>query len=531
MFSTSSFRSFAVSAVCVLTLAPVSAFAAQEEGITRGAFLQGAVSAFDIMSTEGKLPYKRVPAGIRPAVQAAYDEGAMGAFKEKEVQFGRTITRGEAAYVIAALSLTPAPSDNIKTFTDVKEGSDMSKAVNIVLQKNWMRALRPKLFGVNQPLTTSEATLLFKRIRQSRGIDSSTPTVKIRLNPKTSTGTVQNQVLDAVWNLMNREYLYKDRLKDSKENFPATDALVKSVKDPYTVYMPPSEAKQFHDQIQGEVTGIGVQVEANEAGLLIMAPLPGSPAEGAGLKAGDIITQVNDDSLKGVSYQDAVMKVRGPKGSTVKLRVLRNGNEMLFTVTRDTVKVPEISLTMTDRNVAILKVSQFGDATDKQIRAKLQEAKDKSPKGVIIDLRNNPGGLLHAADEMVSAFVPNGSVVANIHTRESAYTEVTTEEPIFDSLTPLYILVNKGSASASEIVAGALQDYKRATLIGTTTFGKGTVQQVIEFKDGSSLKMTIAEWKTPQDRKIDGIGVIPDTPVDSTNNPDAALQRALDLLH
>lgn len=508
-----------------LLCAPLAAHA--EEAVTRGTFIMHAVDAFDISPKHvGTLPYRRVPTIQKPYIQAAFDKGALAVFG-KDFQAGRAITRGEAAEVLKGLSgMTPAGKEPL-SFTDVKKGSTLAAAVQLSVEQQWLKPLRRALFGADRPLTLSEEKLLIKRVERSLQAPSQVITIPVRRTDPVR--TEQSKTLDAVWQLLQKDFLYSDRLDSRRAGEQAAEAMVKSLKDPYTVYMPPAETKQFQDQIHGELSGIGVQVEFHEEGLLVVAPLPSSPAEKAGIQGGDIISAVDGTSLKGLGYQEAVTKVRGPKGSIAKIAVIRGGRTLEFSVTRDTVKVPELSLSM-QGTVAVLKVSQFGDTTEREIRGMLQKAADATPTGVIIDLRNNPGGLLHAADVLMGAFVPEGTVIANIHTRTGLYTEESTGTPIFPESTKVIVLVNKGSASASEIVAGAFQDLKRGTVVGENTFGKGTVQQIVEFRDGSSLKMTIAEWKTPADRKIDGIGVAPDVAVDSASEPDAALKKALELL-
>jgi carboxyl-terminal processing protease len=177
-----------------------------------------------------------------------------------------------------------------------------------------------------------------------------------------------------------------------------------------------------------------------------------------------------------------------------------------------------------------VKLVQFGSLTEKELRSLMTDIQAEKPAGVILDLRNNPGGLLHAAQLVLSNFLPKGSSIATIAARSQKYDDVTEDEPTIASTVPVVVLVNGGSASASEIVAGALQDYKRATIVGEKTFGKGTVQQIVEFRDGSGLKMTIAEWLTPKGRKIDGVGVTPDVVIALSTDRDEQLLKAVSII-
>lgn len=522
-------RRIATAALLFSALLPTITQAAEIAAQTRGAFIVDVVNAFNISTQHtGTLPYKRVPSIQRPYIQAAYDKGGLAIFGD-DLQPGRAITRGEAAQVIAALS-GQVPAATEKRMTDVPKGSALATAVTVVVEKEWMKPHRRNRFGANEPLSASESRLIMKRIE--RWMQEPAKKDALRARPK-ATDPVEverHKILDSVWDLLQKQYLYEDRIDGKKANYSAAEALVKTLNDPYTVFLPPAESRQFQQQLSGEIIGIGVEVEAHPDGLLIVAPLAGSPAEKGGIKARDVITAVDGVSLQGVPYPEAVMKVRGTKGTSAIIRIRRDGADLDFKITRDTVKVPEITLTMKG-SAAIIKVSQFGEITEREIRGIFTKAKEKNPTGIIIDLRNNPGGLLHAADVLMSGFVPHETLIANIHTRDGVYKEQSDGTPIFAADMPVMVLVNKGSASASEIVAGAFQDLKRATIIGETTFGKGTVQQIAEFNDGSSLKMTIAEWKTPKDRKIDGVGVTPDIVVDSAADPEAALNRAIDLLY
>jgi carboxyl-terminal processing protease len=226
---------------------------------------------------------------------------------------------------------------------------------------------------------------------------------------------------------------------------------------------------------------------------------------------------------------DAVDKVRGLKGTTVKLTIRRNGIEIIIDVIRDIIRVPETIITW-QGDIVIVQITQFGRITLQGLRPQLEIAMQRKPKGVVLDLRSNPGGLLSTANEVVSLFVEKGSPYVEVRTRQEKQMALTTGEQVVDDSVKMVVLVNEGSASASEIVAGALKDLHRATIIGAKTFGKGTVQQVLQFSDKSSLKLTIAEWYTPNGNKINSVGVFPDIGISEIEGRDAPLLRALDIL-
>jgi len=247
------------------------------------------------------------------------------------------------------------------------------------------------------------------------------------------------------------------------------------------------------------------------------------------VKPGDQILKVDGVSVSGVSLTDAVSKIRGAAGTSVTLTISRNDAQFDVTITRATVFLPEITLTE-QGDTTIIRIMQFGDQTRNKVRALLTDVGQDPPKGLVLDLRNNPGGYLEAAGEVLSAFFPKGSAYVHIKTRNQEYDDLTQKDQLISTDIPMYVLINEGSASASEIVAGALQDSKRAKVLGQKSFGKGTVQEVLQFTDGSSLKMTIAEWFTPMLNKINGVGVIPDIQVQNTGDRDEQLLKALELL-
>lgn len=536
--------------VCTLSLVayPLTGFAktasellrvGDEEVVTRGDFLRAAVEILNLENTsydaKATLPFVRVPVGLDKYVRIAEKKKALSVFRN-DLLLARGIARGEALQILVALS--GAQSSKQISFKDVEKGTADERAVAVALDKSWMSAIQPDLFGVRRMLTGKDALLLLRKVAGESGsqvpvgntINDATPTIKIDFKSNQRLSNLpKTQILESIWKIIQDDYLRGDDVDPDEAAWKAAEGLVGSLGDKYSTFMRPVNARSFQSQIQGEVSGIGAQVEYVDEILTVVTPIVGSPAETAGLKPGDQIIKVDGVSLAGLSFLDAVDKVRGPRGSTVNLIVRRNGVELSFSVTRDIVRVPE-DVVSWQGEVLVVKIAQFGKITDDELRPLLEKARADKPKGVVLDLRNNPGGLLDAATTVVSAFVPKGSDVSVIRSRNSERTEKTSLDPVMDPTVKLVVLINEGSASASEIVAGALQDHKRATLVGTKSFGKGTVQQVVQFVDQSSMKLTIAEWLTPLKRKIDGIGVMPDILVPDETDRDAPLLRALELL-
>jgi carboxyl-terminal processing protease len=284
-----------------------------------------------------------------------------------------------------------------------------------------------------------------------------------------------------------------------------------STLDPHSAYMTPEMYKEMQVETKGEFGGVSIHIGVKENRLAVIAPIDGTPAQRAGIKAGDYITKVNDESTKDLSLMDAVQKMRGPKGTKVNLTIQRDGtaDPLQFTLVRDTIKIESVKSKVLD-NIGYVKLTQFQEATGRDLGRVLKQFKEQKVQSTILDLRNNPGGLLTAAVEVSEQFLPNGKLVVYTKGRESKKDEwfAKGRDQMDDS--PMIILVNEGSASASEIVAGALQDYGRAVIVGTTSFGKGSVQTILPLGDGSGLRLTTAKYYTPKGRSIQSTGITPD---------------------
>jgi carboxyl-terminal processing protease len=284
-----------------------------------------------------------------------------------------------------------------------------------------------------------------------------------------------------------------------------------STLDPHSAYMTPEMYKEMQVETKGEFGGVGIQIGVKENRLAVIAPIEGTPAHRAGIKAGDFITKVNDESTKDLTLMDAVQKMRGPKGTKVNLTVQRDGtpDPLQFTLVRDTIKIESVKSKMLE-NIGYVRLTQFQEATGRDLSKALKQFKEQKVQGTVLDLRNNPGGLLTAAVEVSEQFLPSGKLVVYTKGRESKKDEWFAKGKDQMEDAPMIILVNEGSASASEIVAGALQDWGRAVIVGTTSFGKGSVQTILPLGDGSGLRLTTAKYYTPKGRSIQSTGITPD---------------------
>jgi carboxyl-terminal processing protease len=309
--------------------------------------------------------------------------------------------------------------------------------------------------------------------------------------------------------------------------------LAQSTKDPYTVFFTAKEANDFNSELQGTITGIGAQLELDQdSNVVVVAPLAGSPAEAAGLRAKDVIITVDGKSTSGMSVNDAVLKIRGEKDTTVKLGIVRNKTESLnFTITRDTIHIPTAVSKVLEGNIGYLQVSQFSEDTNSLVTKAVADFKAKNVTKVILDLRDNPGGEVSTAVQLSSLWLKSGDLIVQ---QKRGNTVIDSQYAnAINTLhgTKTVVLVNGGSASASEITALALRDSKETYIIGEKTYGKGVVQQLIPFTDGSSLKVTIAKWYSPNGTNVNNKGITPDkivTPTedDYKNNNDVQLKAA-----
>lgn len=312
--------------------------------------------------------------------------------------------------------------------------------------------------------------------------------------------------------------------------------LANATGDPFTEFMNVEAAKEFDGDLNGTFSGIGAELSKDEKSIVIVAPISGFPAEKAGLRAQDIIAEIDGESAYDISVTDAVKKIRGESGSKVKLTVIRDkSQELEFEITRETITIPSVESEILEGNIGYLKVSRFSDDTSSLAKKAANEFQSKNVKGVILDLRSNPGGLLDSAVELSSIWLPEGKTVLQ-EKRDGVVIKTYKSEgasPLAGIKT--VVLIDEGSASASEITAGALHDHGAATLIGMKSFGKGSVQSLERLPGGGVLKVTIARWFTPEGKNIDKEGIKPDREVkvsdeDIKAKRDTQKDAALDFL-
>jgi carboxyl-terminal processing protease len=340
----------------------------------------------------------------------------------------------------------------------------------------------------------------------------------------------QFQIFWETWSLLDRDYVDRSALDGKKLTRGAIRGMLEALGDPHTVYLDPELSQVSDAELRGGFEGIGIHVDFTDGRLRIVTPIEGSPSEKAGLRAGDYIVQADGKDLAGLTLLQAVNAIRGPRGSAVKLLVEREGwiAPRPFEVVRGDIKLESVRTRMLDGNVGYVRLSTFSSTTARDLYVPLDRLLAARPKGLVLDLRSNPGGYLQAALDIAGQFVPEGPVLIEEHA--DGRREVFNAKPGGRATElPVAVLVDKGSASAAEILAGAIRDRGRGVLIGEQTFGKGTVQHVHTLADKSTVRITIAHWLTPNEQPLNGVGLPPDIAVEAaaSNDSDPALDRAV----
>ncbi|RMG03277.1 MAG: S41 family peptidase [Nitrospirae bacterium] len=338
-------------------------------------------------------------------------------------------------------------------------------------------------------------------------------TLSDRLASADSASYEELKLFTEVLSIVQRDYVEEVKAKDLI--YGAIKGMLKTL-DPHSSFMTPDAYKEMQIDTRGEFGGLGIQIGIKDGVLTVIAPIEDTPAWRAGLKAGDKILKIEGEPTKDLTLMEAVHRLRGPKGTDVTISVFRKGWKETkdFTITRDIIKIKSVKHKVIEKGIGYVKINQFQQRTAFELEKALRELKKEEIDSLILDLRNNPGGLLKAAVDVAEQFLPENKLVVYIKGRSGKKNEYFTSgsRPYYNW--PMVVLVNQGSASASEIVAGALKDWKRAVLIGVKTFGKGSVQSVIPLSDGSGLRLTTAKYYTPNGVSIQNTGIEPDIEVE-----------------
>ncbi len=349
------------------------------------------------------------------------------------------------------------------------------------------------------------------------------------LGTRTSPNPEQNlDTVEEAWNIIFRDYVDKERLDSTTLSQGAIRGMVEALDDPYTAYLDPETYQLNLSSLRGKYEGIGAYVGMKDEQIIIIAPIADSPAAKAGIKAGDIILEIDSKSATGISLAEAVINIKGPKGTSVTLLILHQDETepVKIEIVRAEIEVTSVRFEMRE-DIALITITYFSEHTSEELFPVLQSITEEAATGIILDLRANPGGLLQEVVDIASYFLTEGVVVSVVDNEGKLTTSEVTPKGVFTEL-PMVVLVDSYSASGSEVLAGALQDYERATIAGTTTFGKGSVNILHELGDGSGLYITTARWLTPNDRLIEGKGIDPDYELELIGED--AIQWAIDYL-
>ncbi|MEK7116557.1 MAG: S41 family peptidase [Patescibacteria group bacterium] len=359
----------------------------------------------------------------------------------------------------------------------------------------------------------------------------------------TSTRNVDMSVFWKAWQLLDDKFAPASSttppVSDEDKLWGSVAGLASAYKDPYTAFFPPVESKVFEEEISGSFGGVGMEIAIQEGSLTIVAPLKGTPAEKAGVLAGDKIIMIGDKSAEKMATDEAIKMIRGEVGTSIVITFGRKGvkEPLVKTLVRANIEIPTISAKLLPENVFVIELYSFSAISPNLFRGALREFVESGSDKLILDLRNNPGGYLEAALDMASWFLPTGKVVVTEDFGEKRGPKIYRSKgyDIFTDRLKFVILVNEGSASASEILAGALKEYNKATLIGNKTFGKGSVQELVPVTSDTSLKITVAHWLTPLGKSISNGGLVPDmevklTPENTKESRDPILEKAVEYL-
>ncbi len=351
-------------------------------------------------------------------------------------------------------------------------------------------------------------------------------------------GTIDFSLFWDAYNKLHQHFIDPSKINDQQIIYGAIEGMTSSLDDPYTSFFDPEQAYRFHQDLSGSFEGIGVEIGIKKDMLTVVAPLEGTPGQKAGLKAGDIIAEIDGQDTTGMTTDDAVNLIRGPKDTPVVLTIIREewASAKDIEIIRGTIIIPPMEWSLENENVAYIKIYQFDESLSYDFRNAALQILQSPAKKIILDLRNNPGGYLEVAQDIAGWFLERGEVVT-IEDFGSNKEQETYKAKGNGALTsyPIVVLINEGSASASEILAGALKDNRSVKLVGEKSFGKGSVQEVVNLKGGSFLKITIAKWLTPNGNFISEVGLDPDIKISITDQDidqgkDPQLEKALEII-
>jgi carboxyl-terminal processing protease len=469
---------------------------------------------------------------------------------EKDEDPNRQLMRYEALKMILDIEGVPIlkvlrDEDRTHEFRDVRKDSEMEFIMMTSVNRDIVRPASARISGAKKIMLRGEflnalffsslvmhADFFFEKPEMYIPVDGfeDVPYVDVFVQPM---GDIPRyDVFLTMWEILSNNHLYSDKFDAEKAMDLVLGALPEVLDDPYTSYLDYDENESFQDSIRGDFEGIGAYISKDGDDLIIVSPIKKTPADKAGLKAGDIVLKIDGEETADLTLQESVKLIKGPRDTKVTLTIKREHRVFPVTIVRARVEIPAVEYEVRDNNVLYINIYQFSDKTEEEFKKAVDATKSHSISAVVIDLRNNPGGLLHVVENLCGYFVPKDKTIVQVSYRNIRQ-EILSQGDASLTSYPIAILINKGSASASEILAGAVQDYGMGKIVGVTSFGKGTVQEILPFFDGSSFRYTVAEWLTPNGHSIQDNGITPDIEAEDfpeTEFLDEAYERAVDEL-
>lgn len=482
---------------------------------------------------EAKLPFSdtRNNAWYASYFEEAIKLGILDSAEDKVYPY-KKLNLPEALELLFHSKSIPVPHKHIGPidFEDVKNNKRYAPIIMRAFELGLIKPEKEKYFGIYRKINRAKAADLIFQLEMLNVATYETQEIKRNQAAENNPYSFELQKVISAWELIRSGYVDRDNIDETKMSDKAINAILETLDDPYSVYLDKTANQNFTDEIEGKFEGIGAYISLEkENEITIVSPIKGSPADAAGVKPGDIIRKVDGWETAGHTLQEVVTRIKGPRGTDVVITVERGGGMLDITVTRDVINVSAVEHDIIENGkIMYAKLITFNQNAAANMREITQiAANNKEIKGFILDLRGNPGGLLDSAIDIISLFAPKNSPAVTIQYNYFNVTQETTKDGILKGI-PMVILIDKGSASASEIVAGTLKELEIATIVGETSFGKGTVQEVNYFEDASSIKMTVAKWLTPKGSSIQGNGIQPDIEVKMTEeNRDRQLEKAI----
>lgn len=486
---------------------------------------------------------------IAPYVKKALELGAVNYNPDVPKFFpDQPISKIEALKMVLPLEGVPTPYfyDPSETgFKDVRATDNFSYLVRAAQNAGIFSGKTGSSFYPFKNLTRADAAYLLYQTEnydyssnQSIPVENDNLVNQLNEAEKDLINNPKFPIFVSVWNKINSQYVDPEKVDKNELLYGAVDGMVQTLNDEYSIFEKPTKATILKDTLSGSFEGVGLVLDNINKSIVVTSVLKNSPAQEGGIKTGDTITKIDGKDIANLKIDEVISLIKGAAGTKVSLTISRDNQTLQFNLTRrkltlESVVLPTSKVTVPS-NLGYIKIQQFSANTGNEFAKLLTETLSKKPKGLILDLRNNPGGYLDTAYQVMEHFITKGQILASIKIN-GQFMEEKSSGPADATNLPLIVLVNANTASAAEVLAGAIQDYKLGKLVGEKTYGKGTVQEITNYSDGSLFKQTIAHWLTPLKRSIDKTGLIPDITVtitkdDLVNNNDPQLQKAIDLL-